>query len=168
MVDITTLYIGTQKDHQESLYLYLSKIVVVLNESEALKELTQNDYDCLIIDESIALEEALEFIKRIKMVKKSILSVIFSSNPSQSNLIHAIRIGLTNLILLPTNNTTIDEMAKKLRFASLSNRQMIKKNLLLNQYKNALDSSINISKTNIHGLITYVNDRGVESIFILI
>ncbi len=159
MVDITTLYIGSQKDHLESLTLYISKIVVVPNESEALKELTQNDYDCLLIDESIPLEEALEFITRVKMVKKSILSVIFSSNPSQSNLIHAIRIGLTNLILLPTNVATISDMAKKLRFASLSNRQMIKKNLLLNQYKNALDSSINISKTNIHGLITYVNDR---------
>ncbi|MDP3587399.1 MAG: ATP-binding protein [Sulfuricurvum sp.] len=159
MVDITTLYIGSQKDHLESLSLYISKIVVVSNESEALNELTQNDYDCLLIDESMPLEEALEFITRIKMVKKSILSVIFSSNPSQSNLIHAIRIGLNNLILLPASVETISEMAKKLRFASLSNRQMIKKNLLLNQYKNALDSSINISKTNIHGLITYVNDR---------
>jgi PAS domain S-box-containing protein len=143
----------------ESLHLYISKIVVVSNESEALNELTQNDYDCLLIDESMPLEEALELITRVKMVKKSILSVIFSSNPSQSNLIHAIRIGLNNLILLPSTVETISDMAKKLRFASLSNRQMIKKNLLLNQYKNALDSSINISKTNIHGLITYVNDR---------
>ncbi len=159
MVDITTLYIGSQKNHLEPLSLYISKIVVVPNESEALKELTQSDYDCLLIDESMPLEEALEFITRVKMVKKSILSVIFSSNPSQSNLIHAIRIGLNNLILLPSTVETISDMAKKLRFASLSNRQMIKKNLLLNQYKNALDSSINISKTNIHGLITYVNDR---------
>jgi len=159
MVDISILYIGTQSDHLESLNLYISKIVVVSNESEALKELTQNDYDCLLIDESMALEDALLFVTRIKMVKKSILSVVFSSNPSQNNLITAIRIGLTNLILLPLNHTMIEDMVKKIHFTSLSNRQVVKKNLLLNQYKNALDSSLNISKTNIDGVITYVNDH---------
>jgi len=159
MVDITVLALGTQRGHLEMLRLYLSKIVVVANESEALKELTKNDYDCLIIDESIDLGEALELITRIKIVKKFLLSVIFASNPSQSHLLNAIRIGLTNLILLPLTPQTMEDMATKLRFASLSNRQMVKKNLLLNQYKNALDSSLNISKTNIHGVITYVNDR---------
>jgi len=159
MVDITVLALGTQRGHLEMLRLYLSKIVVVANESEALKELTKNDYDCLIIDESIDLGEALELITRIKIVKKFLLSVIFASNPSQSHLLSAIRIGLTNLILLPLTPQTMEDMATKLRFASLSNRQMVKKNLLLNQYKNALDSSLNISKTNIHGVITYVNDR---------
>ncbi len=159
MVDITVLLLGTQQGHLEILRLYLSKIVVVANESEALRELTQNDYDCLLIDEGMDLGEALALITRIRIVKKSILSVIFASNPSQDHLLNAIRIGLTNLILLPLSPKTIDDMATKLRFASLSNRQMVKKNLLLNQYKNALDSSLNISKTNIHGVITYVNDR---------
>ena len=159
MVDISTLYVGTQKDHLELLRCYLSKIVVVPDESEALKELTQNDYDCLLIDESMALEKSLEFITRIKSVKKSILSVIFSSDPSQSNLLTAIGISLTNLILLPLTPTMIEDMAKKLHFASLSNRQLVKKNLLLNQYKNALDSSLNISKTNLYGEITYINDH---------
>ncbi|MFH0708790.1 MAG: ATP-binding protein [Pseudomonadota bacterium] len=159
MVDISTLYVGTQKDHLELLGLYLSKIVVVPDESEALKELTQNDYDCLIIDDGMALEKSLEFITRIKSVKKSILSVIFSSNPSQRNLLTAIDISLTNLVLLPLTPSMIEDMAKKLHFASLSNRQMVKKNLLLNQYKNALDSSLNISKTNRYGVITYVNDH---------
>jgi len=159
MVDITVLALGTQQSHLEMLRLYISKIVVVANESEALKELTQNDYDCLLIDEGMDLGEALELITRIKIVKKSLLSVIFASNPSQSHLLSAIRIGLTNLILLPLSAKTVDDMATKLRFASLSNRQMVKKNLLLNQYKNALDSSLNISKTNIHGVITYVNDH---------
>ncbi len=159
MVDISTLYVGTQKDHLELLRCYLSKIVVVPDEPEALKELTQNDYDCLLIDESMALKKSLEFITRIKNVKKSILSVIFSSDPSQSNLLTAIGISLTNLILLPLTPSMIEDMAKKLHFASLSNRQLVKKNLLLNQYKNALDSSLNISKTNMHGVITYVNDH---------
>jgi len=36
---------------------------------------------------------------------------------------------------------------------------MIKKDLLLNQYKNALDASLYISKTNPAGIITYVNEK---------
>lgn len=159
MTNIAVLYIGTQKDHLDLLGRYLSKIAVVSNQSEALEELTQNDYDCLLMDESIPLDEALEFITRIKTIKKSILSVIFSSNPSQSNLLSAIRIGITNLILLPLDTAIIDDMVKKLHFATLSNGQLLKKTLLLNQYKNALDASLYISKTNPQGIITYVNER---------
>ncbi len=36
---------------------------------------------------------------------------------------------------------------------------MTKKDLLLNQYKNALDASLHISKTNPEGIITYVNEK---------
>jgi PAS domain S-box-containing protein len=159
MVDIAVLYIGTQNTCSDLLKKYFSKIVAVPNESEALQALTQNGYECLFVDDTLLMEEALDIIERVKTVKKSILTVIISENPAQNHLLRAIRLGVTSVLLLPLEDKSIEDLAKKLYFASLSSKQLAKKNLLLNQYKNALDSSLNISKTNIHGVITYVNDK---------
>ena len=159
MNSLTLLYIGTNREYPPILRPYLKSSTVVSNESEALRSLSSNSYDAILIDDSIPLDEALEIIKRIKMVKKSIITVLISINPPQTHLIRAIRLGINDVLIPPLDADVLKETFNKLHFMVLTSRQLVKKNLLLNQYKNALDSSLYISKTNPQGIITYVNER---------
>jgi PAS domain S-box-containing protein len=159
MSNVATLYIGTKESHLDPIKHYFSSVTPVKNESEALEKLTQCSYDCILVDDSISMEEALDIIERIKKVKKSILSIILCENPQQQHLLRAIHIGISNILTLPLDPKILKDMAQKLHYISLNNRHLIKKNVLLNQYKNALDSSLNISKTNIYGVITYANEK---------
>lgn len=159
MNDVGLLYFGNSTSSLEIVQDHISSITHVISESDVLHELSHHDYDALLIDETIDIFEALNLIERIKIVNKSILGVIITTDPPQNALLRAIHISLNAVLTTPLAINDVSIMAKKLHFASLTNHHTIKKNLLLNQYKNALDSSLNISKTNIHGVITYVNDR---------
>lgn len=159
MHTINLLYLGNSYTSIEMIKCHFPAIRQTFNESEALAELTRSNVDAILVDDSIPIHEALGFIERIKIIKKSILSIILTADPSQETLLHALRISLNAMLTIPLQSSEIEEVSKKLYFISLSNQQTIKQNLLLNQYKNALDSSLNISKTNIHGVITYVNER---------
>ena len=140
MNSLTLLYIGTNREYPPILRPYLKSSTVVSNESEALRSLSSNSYDAILIDDSIPLDEALEIIKRIKMVKKSIITVLISINPPQTHLIRAIRLGINDVLIPPLDADVLKETFNKLHFMVLTSRQLVKKNLLLNQYKNAIDS----------------------------
>lgn len=159
MNEVWLLYLGSSAASLEHIHSHIKTLTHVSDESAALQALSAQDFDAVLIDETIDISVALNLLERIKIVKKSILTLIIATNPSQDALVNAIQISVNAILTTPLENDKVTSTIRKLHFASLTNRHNVKKTLLLNQYKNALDSSLNISKTNIHGVITYVNDR---------
>ena len=127
MKSLTFLYLGTHRDYPSILTNYLKSITIVSTESEALRSLSVNSYDAILIDDSIPLDEALEIIKRIKMVKKSIVTVLISINPPQPHLIRAIRLGVNDVLIPPLDADILKETFNKLHFTVLMSRQLVKK-----------------------------------------
>ncbi|MDD2829540.1 MAG: ATP-binding protein [Sulfuricurvum sp.] len=159
MHTINLLYIGHRQSSMEMIHHYFPTMQQLTNGTDILQEVIHNSFDAILIDDSLPFSEALNTVEKIKMVKKSLLTIIVATHPTCEELLQAVRISINAVLTLPLQTHEIEEMSKKLYFISLSNQQTIKQNLLLNQYKNALDSCLNISKTNINGVITYVNEH---------
>lgn len=159
MSDLHLLYLGSHPEILELFKYHIPDITAVREEQEALSALTHEMFDGIIVENLEEMGPSLALLERIKAVKKHLLMVIITANPDQESLLRAISLGITDVLIAPIDAKKAADVAKKLHFASLMNQQLLKKNLLLNQYKNALDSSLIISKTDTSGTITYVNDK---------
>lgn len=159
MIDLTLLYIGEDLSKMTLFSNHVQKVVFAPTEADALLALSKQKFHAILIDESVSSGEALNFFQRVKMVNKHILTVMVTIDPDVQTLLRAISLGINEVLNYPLNKENVAEIVQKLYFASLISRQLVQKNLLLNQYKNALDSSLSISKTNLEGVITYVNDK---------
>jgi len=125
-----------------------------------LKYLSENnDVSAIFIDKDIEGMDSLDVVRHVRMVKKSMLCVIFAHETDQNHLLHAIELGITDYLLYPIDIFALKNMFQKVNLAYLMRNELKKKNLLLNQYKNAMDSSLVISKADPSGTITYINDK---------
>ncbi|MDD5716919.1 MAG: ATP-binding protein [Sulfuricurvum sp.] len=159
MNDLTLLYVGSNAQIIASFRRYTTKVIVVNAEEEAYSTLSQESFDGIIVENLVEIASSLSLLERVKMVKKSILTLLITLHPDQDSLLRAIDLGVNGVVTQPYDETKIAAICKKLFFTSLKNTQLLKKNLLLNQYKNALDASLNISKTDTEGKIIYVNEK---------
>ena len=162
MSNFHLLYVGTNQTCIDLLALHFPKMSLVTTKSQVLVELSKTSFEVLCIDDTLGMDEALDMLTQVHVINKSILGIIIATDPAAQALIRAIQLSLDVLLITPIDSNSLNMMMAKLTRASLQTQQIRKQNLLLNQYKNALDSSLFISKTNIYGVITYINDRFCE------
>jgi len=105
---------------------------------------------------------SLNLLKRIRIIKKHILAILIAPNTGSDIMLPAIRLGLTDYLVQPLHPEDVKDMQQRLVSAFIGQTRILRQNLLLNQYKNALDASLIITKTNLAGQITYVNEKMIE------
>lgn len=159
MSDLHLLYFGPHSETLELFKHHTSNITAVEEEEEVFAALSHGTFDGIIVENLEEMRKPLKLLEQIKAIKKHLLMVIITAHPDQESLLRAISLGITDVLIAPFEAKKVAEITKKLHFTSLMNHQLLQKNLLLNQYKNALDSSLIISKTDTSGAITYVNDK---------
>lgn len=159
MLKIPLLYIGNNQDSIQKMSLFIHQLTVVENESEALKELASKSYEGIIIDETLPFHLALDFINRISMVKKFLISLIITVTLEPENLLRSIRMGITDILSSPLNTNELESILKRLSFSLAKQKQLAKKTSLLNQYKNAIDTSLFLIRADTEGNIIYANDK---------
>jgi len=159
MDTLSILYIGKNTETLETIRQYDSDITHVNSPEEGLDQFSMKAIDALIVESGDEMKESLSAIEKFKIRKKNLLCVIITAYPDQESLIRSISIGLSDILIHPFEPSAIDALIKKLRVSALLNRQLSQKNLLLNQYKNALDASLIIARTDTSGNIIYINDK---------
>ena len=159
MLNIPMLYIGNDQDSIHKITQFINHITIVDNESMALKELSSNHFDGMIIDPSIPFESAMNIIERVSIVKKLLVTLVIANDFDSATLLRAIRLGITDVIVFPIDMSQLSLTMQRLNFSIIKHKQLAKKNSLLNQYKNALDTSLFITRTNMFGVIVYANDK---------
>lgn len=155
----TVLYVGANTVDLATIQTLCHHVDHVESQSSAFRALANTPYDAVMIDDTIAVKDAMALFEQIRWANKTILEILIVSNPIQETLLDAIKLQLFAVLTTPLTSSEMEQFTKRLRRATLSTAKMFHKNILLGQYKNALDSTMNISKTNTHGVITYVNDK---------
>lgn len=159
MLKMPLLYIGSDSDSIAKVSHLIHQLTVVENEAEALKELSSRPYEGVIVDATLSFASALDLIERISIVKKLLLSLIITISQEPENLLRAIRLGITDVLASPMDSNELETTLKRLSFALTKQRQLAQKTSLLNQYKNAIDTSLFLIRTDTEGNIIYANDK---------
>jgi YesN/AraC family two-component response regulator len=160
---IKVLYIDSDENYIESaleiLKNYFENIVVSTNQDDATLNLEKNHFDFILVDIKISNYAGIELVKKIKEKNEDIFIVFFSEFDNHDYLLESMKLEVDGYIFKPIDliqfNTIIEKVTDKFNCKfQLSNNVNY-----LNQYVDIVDSSTIISKTDIDGNITYVNDK---------
>jgi PAS domain S-box-containing protein len=141
----------------DNIYAYNSPL-------KAFDEFKKNkdSIDVVVTDLNMGEISGLELIKMIREIDKKIPILITSAHNEHQYLIEAIKLKVDGYMLKPINvPELLEELDKVIEILEIKNSNKTTKNIL-QQYKKAIDSSAIVSKTDIDGIITYVNDAFCE------
>ncbi|MGD9970079.1 MAG: ATP-binding protein [Sulfuricurvum sp.] len=159
MNTLNALFVGNNPLYDRILS-YFPNTAKVEDETAFLETMSYQRIDLIFF--AIDLELSFSLLERVRMIKKSILSVIISNQSDSSFILKAMRLGATDFLIQPFETADLEGMIRRVQSSYMHHKRLFSQNLLLNQYKNALDASLIISKTDPSGQITYVNDKMIQ------
>ncbi len=106
---------------------------------------------------SFANEEAMKDICRLK--KESDPPIVLVGEKDADTLYEALQCGIDAYLLLPLQKEELSSTLDRLSSQIFMQKAKAYQTFMLHQYKHAIDSSNIVSKTDINGIITYVNEE---------
>ena len=163
MNDIRILYAEDEKSIREFVKIIfrrnnISNVVFAENGEEAF-ELYKNDkFDLVITDIIMPIMNGFELIENIRKIDSEQLFMMVTGLDSREDLIRAIELKVHYFVEKPINIARFIEIFNECLKIINDKKEGILANLLLKQYKHAINTSTILSKTDKTGKITYVNN----------
>lgn len=115
--------------------------------------------DIIITDIKMPKMNGLNMAEEIKAMDDGARIVVATSLFDQNILVRAINIGITAFINKPIEAKKILSILERQAGFAVAKKEYAKNKKILEEYKNAVDASALVSKTNSSGIITYANDE---------
>ena len=162
-LDIKILYIEDNKDvRKETLELFeqfFNDIKTASDGQEGLEKFKSGTFDLVITDINMPRMNGLDMIKEIKKIDKKIPIIVITAFSDFEYLIECIKVGVYGYILKPIDLNQLIESIYRVMEKIKLRRERDNALMLLEQYKKIIDESSTVTKTDINGIITYVNDE---------
>lgn len=159
--ELNVLYVEDNKFIQEELEFFLSgkvkKLFIASNGEEGLETFKNNQIDLIITDIQMPKMNGLEMSYAIREIDKEAKIIITTAFNDTEYLMEAIKLNLGNYITKPLDlNYLIKIMIESAKNILLEkeNKQILN---TFEQYRSIVDERSIVSKTDINGIITYVN-----------
>ncbi|HEX5710003.1 MAG TPA: response regulator [Sulfuricurvum sp.] len=114
--------------------------------------------DMIISDIDMPVMNGIEFLKRVRADDHHIPFILSTALKSLDILIEAIEHGITAFLPKPLQMQGLISKLEEVAHTKELEREVKNSTALLDQYKKIVDDSIIVSKADINGIITYVND----------
>jgi PAS domain S-box-containing protein len=156
------LYVEDDNNTREELEYFLknkvSELLVARNGLEGFELFEKHQPDLIITDIQMPIMTGTKMIKLIKQINPTIPIIIITAFNDADYLFEAIKLNVTSYLTKPLNLFSLSEelsnISKSINLEN-ENKQMYNS---LKQYKDIIDERSIISKTDINGVITYVNE----------
>ncbi len=166
--------VGIQTFMNTLLQSFFSTIHLAKNGQEALDIYQNNKIDIILSDIAMPVMDGIELSQKIKQINPHQHIIITSAFEESEYFIKLINIGVNKFILKPPSNQQLfetfiniceliqdeKELKKHRENAKL---ELIENKELLRQYKDVVDQDALVTKSDLDGIITYVNDNYCNS-----
>lgn len=171
--EIKVLYVEDESEIRQNIQRLLSMIFptvdVASNGREGLEKYLQTSYPLVISDILMPEMNGVEMIREIRKINPGQNFVITSACEESSFLLELINLGVAQFILKPLNTDQIIKTlhtvvlniynAKKVEeFTHSLKQEVLHQSTLLEQYKDIVDVTTIVSKADLKGRISYVNE----------
>jgi len=144
---------------QELLEDRCSKLYVAKNGEEGLELFKEFTPDIVLTDIAMPKMNGIEMSKKILEIDKSTPIIITSAFSDSKYLLEAISIGIHYYLLKPVDLKKLFETLGKVSSKILLQKKLKRSEQILSQYKDVVDNSSIVSKSDKSGIITYVNQQ---------
>ena len=163
---IRLLYVEDEKNIRLELAEILEdeclELFVASNGEEGLQSYHKNKPDIILSDIRMPIMDGLTMAEQIKQDNPAVPIVISSAFNESQYFLKAISIGISKYILKPVNLKNLFKTLEKESARLLMEGELKESERLLSQYRDIVDESSIVSKSNLKGIITYVNDAFVK------
>lgn len=164
---LNLLYVVKDKNNKNNNLEYFEnffkEVVYVDNGLDAFKEFGKNKFSIVMTDIGIPALNGFELIKKIKKIKKNIVTIIYSSNDDKESFLKTIELKIDGYLIPPFSENSFLEVLYKSIENCREKKEKInkqKENLRIQkQFTDLVDKNSIISKTDKNGIITYVNEN---------
>jgi len=156
--DFNVLYFqhDTDKTTLENLKKLFTNIILVYNEKDAIKEFVIQDTPIVILTLSSDTATTFNMIKKFKSLRNNLYIILLSPRNDTDILLKCIELNIDGYINTPLKlNSLVTETFKIISKYKL---EIKKYQSYANQYLKLFEKINMISKTDLNGNITYVND----------
>jgi PAS domain S-box-containing protein len=159
---LSVLYVEDDDNTREELEYFLQnkvkKLYVAKNGQEGFEFFEKYKPDLIITDIQMPIMTGTKMIKLIKEINPNMPIVIITAFNDAENLFEAIKLNVSSYLTKPLNLFSLSEVLSNLaKNINLENENKETLNTL-KQYKDIVDERSIISKTDVNGIITYINE----------
>ena len=138
---------------------YFSEIVVAKDGEDGLKKFHEGRIDLILTDINMPKMNGFEMIEQIRAINREIPVLILSANSDTEHLVHAIELNISGYVLKPINVAQMERELQKIIQTLALKEEIKERSHLLEEYQEVVDAGLIVSKTDLNGVITYVNDN---------
>ena len=161
--NLTLLYVSNESSCDNTFEYFnelFNNVLLVDNYDVALKKFDESEIDIVITDIEMNKEDGFSFIKELKNKNPKIITIIYTNNDEKTNFMKAISAGVNGYFLKPLDeNDFLNTLGNLLQIE----KEKKDRKILKNQYDTIVEENTIVSKTDKHGIITYVNDNFCKS-----
>jgi len=164
--DMTLMYVedeeSTRDAFKEMFDILFKEVVVAVDGLDGFEKFQNNKINIIITDINMPKMNGLEMIEKIKMIDNTIDIIVLSAHNDAKYFIDSIKLNISSFLLKPLDTNQFVETLLKI-VKNISEKNELEKNInFLKQYQAITDATTIISKTDVAGNITYVNDLFCE------
>jgi PAS domain S-box-containing protein len=164
--DLNLLYVEDNDDAREMTAMILEEffdnITLAVDGQDGFEKFKQNNIDLIITDINMPKLNGLEMCEKIRKIDKEVPMIVLSAHNEENFFTQSIEIGVNGYLLKPIDiaqlSTLIFQVIQKYKYIAEAKINMH----LLKEYQKATNHSSIVSKTDLKGIITYVNDAFCE------
>lgn len=170
---LKVLYVEDEAQIRENTHLFLETIFPnvqsAANGKEALVRYGTDSFDIVITDILMPELNGVGMIKKMKEIHPEQVCIVTSACEESSYLLELINLGVSQFLLKPIQTEQMVQVLfdvvkaiynehKVAEFTEQLKHDLIHQTTLLEQYKEVVDLSTIVTKTDLRGNITYAND----------
>lgn len=163
MTSMKILYAEDQTSVVQFVKLLFSEInqtdvIYAENGQEALELYKNHTFDLVITDMFMPVMDGFELIEEIKKINPKQVLMMVSGMDNKEDLIRAIELRVNFFLEKPIQVDKFNKIMQEAETLVNRRKEFELSITLLSQYKNLIDTTTIVSKTDKKGIITYVND----------
>ena len=135
------------------------EVIVASDGEDAIEKFYENEIDIIISDINMPRLNGLDMAKRIRDFDKEIPILVLSAHNETDYFTRSIQLDIDGYLLKPMKVSnlleSLDKIVEKIKFKKEFNNNLN----FLHQYQELTDNYTAVSKTDVDGVITYVNSE---------
>ena len=133
-------------------------VYTAMNGEEGFERYKLESPDLIISDMDMPVMNGIEFLKAIRCEDHDTAFILLTGFKNLDILVAAIENGITAFLPKPIQLNTLTSKLEGIAYTKALRNEVFHTQLLLEQYKNIVDSSSIVSKADPKGVITFAND----------